>query len=74
MEVGLSASTKSKLQICHNKVIRVVLDLSPRTHIGWERFQMTGWLPIEYMVQQLKLGHMFKHFDKEAPSYLLENF
>ena len=71
---GLSASTKSKLQICQNKLIRFVLDLSPRTHIGWEHFKMTGWLPIEYRVHQLKLGHMFKIFDKEAPSYQLENF
>ena len=71
---GLSASTKSKLQICQNKLIRFVLDLSPRTHIGWEHFQMTGWLPIEYRVHQLKLGHMFKIFNKEAPSYQLENF
>ena len=35
--------------------------------------QMTGWLPMEYRVQQLKLGHMFKVFHKEAPSYLLGN-
>ena len=35
---------------------------------------MTGWLPIEYRVHQLKLGHMFKFFNKEASSYLLENF
>ena len=35
---------------------------------------MTGWLPIEYRVQLLKLCHMLKHFNKEAPSYLLENF
>ena len=35
---------------------------------------MTGWLPIEYRIQQLKLGYMFKKINKEAPSYLLENF
>ena len=33
---------------------------------------MTGW-NMEYRVQQLKLGHMFKNSHKEAPSYLLEN-
>ena len=35
---------------------------------------MTGWLPMQYRVQQLKLGHMFQIFHKEAPSYLRENF
>ena len=35
---------------------------------------MTGWLPIEYRVHQLKLGHMFNIFNKEAPCYQLENF
>ena len=54
--------------------IRFVLDLSPRTHIGWGHFQMTGWLPMEFRVQQLKLSHMFKIFNKEAPSYSQENF
>ena len=63
-----------KLQICQNKLNRFVLDLSPQTHIGWEHFKMTGWVPIEYRVQQLKLGHLFKIFNKEASSYLQENF
>ena len=39
---GLSASTKSKLQICQNKLISFVLDLSPRTHNAWEHFKLTG--------------------------------
>ena len=66
----LSQGTKNKLQICQNKVIRFILGLGPRSHIGAKEFEKVNWLPINLRVEQIKLNHMFKIFNTTAPSYL----
>ena len=57
---GLSKRMKGKLQIARNKLIRVVLKVSPHTHIGKSCFQELNWLPVE--------ARMSKLLDKESLS------
>ena len=57
---GLLKAQTSKLQICQNKLIRYVLGLGPRTHIGIGEFQKVGWLPIEQRVRQIGINHVFR--------------
>ena len=67
---GLTKYFKSKIQITQNKVIRYLLNQTPRTHIGAMEFRKVNMIPIEVRVNQLKLNHMFKIINNQAPKYL----
>ena len=59
-----------KLQIMQNKVIRFVLQLGPRSHIGYNEHKSSGWLPVSSRVDQIKASHMYKIQNNLAPSYM----
>lgn len=44
---GTTNGLKDKLQICQNKLIRVVLKLHPRTHFIPDHFSSLEWLRVE---------------------------
>ena len=67
---GLTQKHKSKLQVTQNKVIRYLLNLGPRTHLGPNEFNKVNMVPVELRVEQLKLNHMFKIINHQAPNYL----
>ena len=67
---GLSKKTKSKFQVLQNKVVRYLLNLTPRTHVGVNEFKAVAMLPVNYRVDQLKLNLMFNTNHGMAPSYL----
>ena len=71
---GLSKLMKGKLQIAQNKLIRVVLKVSPRTHIGRSCFQELNWLPVEARVSQIRLGLVYRSIYGPAPRYLSDYF
>ena len=50
---GLQKNLKHKLQILQNKTIRFVLDLTPRSYIGYSEFNLVNWLPVRFRVQRL---------------------
>ena len=70
--LALTKQTKQRLQITQNKVIRNVLNLSPRSHIGAEEFQKVNWLPINYRVFHIIVNHMFRILNGKSPKYLQE--
>ena len=55
-------------------MMRFILDLDSRAHIGHKEFSKTGFLNVETRVKQLKLGHVIKIINKTCPYYLLTNF
>ena len=57
-----------------NEIIRFILKLEPRSHIGGEEFQKLGILKVEDRIKQLKLYHVFKMYHDKAPQYLISNF
>ena len=65
---------KGKLQIAQNKLIRVVLKVSPRTHIGRSCFQELNWLPVEARLSQIRLGLVYRSIYGPAPRYLSDYF
>ena len=71
---GLKLKLKQQLQICQNKMIRYVLGVHPRSHIGNNEFKAVNWLVVEKSVQQLNVNHMFKVFNNTALSYPSEQF
>ena len=67
---GLSTSLKRKLQVSQNKLVRVVMGLGPREHIGRKHFQELNWLPVQTRVTQLRLNIVHKVINNRAPLYL----
>ena len=57
-----------------NKIIRFILKLEPRSHIGREEFEKLGMLKVEDRIKQLKLKHVFKIYHDEVPEYLISHF
>ena len=71
---SLTQAFKNKLQTTQNKILRFVLNLDSRTHIGFDHFRYLNWLPVEKRVQHLMLCHMFKVRNNEAPGYMNDYF
>ena len=71
---SLSAKWKHKLQVMQNKIIRFILKLEPRSHIGREEFEKLAMLKVEDRIKQLKLNHVYKIYHDEAPEYLISHF
>ena len=62
---GLTQTLKYKLQIVQNKIIRFILDLPARSHVGM--------FPVHKRVEQLKMNHMFNIIHGISPAYLKED-
>ena len=71
---SLTQSLKNKLQTTQNKLMRFVLDLDARSHIGPEHFKSLNWLPVIKRVDQIILCHVFKVKNGLAPDYMGEQF
>lgn len=71
---GLTKGAKKKLQVAQNKVVRFVLDLGPRSHIGQCELDRAGLLNVIDRAKQLMLNHMFNIYHQTAPYYLCQNF
>ena len=66
----VSSTSRKRLQIIQNKLIRFVSVISNRSHIGYREVSSINMLPVEYRVTQLKLNHMFNIVHGSAPEYL----
>ena len=69
----ISISAKKRLQIVQNKVIRFVLGIPTRTHLGCSEFSRVNILPVKYRADQIKLNHMFNIVHGSAPEYLKQS-
>ena len=65
---------KNRLQITQNKIIRFVLKMDPRSHVGANEFKSIGWLPVSRRVDQIILNHVFKIKYRQSVHYMAENF
>lgn len=71
---SLTQDLKNKLQVTQNKLMRFVLNLQPRSHIGKEHFSRLQWLPVVGRMNQITLCHVYKINSKLSPFYLREQF
>ena len=55
-------------------MVRFVLGLPARSHVGKEQFSIIGWLPVAQRVNQIVLSHVHKISNDKAPSYLGDHF
>ena len=68
---GLLKTLKTKLQTAQNKMIRYVLDIGARSHIGYECFSRVKWLSVQRRIEYLTLCKMYDIFIGVAPTYLI---
>ena len=71
---SLLAKDKSKLQVIQNKIVRFILQLPSRSHIGQTELNATDFLFIHDRVTQLRLNHVFKIKNGVGPKYLNGSF
>ena len=55
-------------------MIRFILNLNCRQHIGYKELKEAGFLKVSERVKQLKLGHIFRIKNNTCPSYMNTNF
>ena len=71
---GLSKFHRKKLQIVQNKMVRFILNLDYRSHVGQHELDTLDMLKVDDRARQLQLNHLFKIFNGICPDYMLENF
>ena len=70
---GLTQTFKTKLQIVQNKIIRFILDLPARSHVGYVEFSKAKMCPVHKRVGQLKRNHIFNIIHGNSPAYLMDD-
>ncbi len=70
----MSQMAKKKLQVVQNKLIRFMLNLEPRDHVGIEQINTLGLLNVEDRAKQIRLHNANKVFYKQAPEYIMAIF
>ena len=68
---GLTKRLKGRLQTAQNKLIRVILNMGHRSHIGRSQFVELNWLPVESRVIMSRLTMTHKILYGNVPNYLL---
>ena len=71
---SLSKVLKNKLQVTQNKIIRFVLNMDSRAHLGSDVFKSLGWLLVSKRADQIILNHVFKVKSGQSPDYMVEHF
>ena len=71
---ALSKKYKDALQVTQNKVVRFVLELGPREHIGQTELDRAGFLSVQDRATQLILHTMYDVYRDTAPDYLCNSF
>ena len=72
--MGILKLLKNRLQVKQNKIIRFVLKMDPRSHVGANEFKSIGWLPVSRRVDQIILNHVFKIKSGQSAQYMAESF
>ena len=57
-----------------NKMIRYILNLNSRSHLGCSEFEKLDMLNVSDRVKQNKLNHVHRIWNRTGPHYMRENF
>ena len=71
---GINKDLKQRLQIMQNKMIRYILNLNSRSHLGCSEFEKLDMLNVSDRVKQNKLNHVHRIWNRTGPHYMRENF
>ena len=71
---GIPMILKNKLQTSQNKLVRLIHNLHPRTHLLPTHFNSLGWLRVKQRVSFLKMCMVHRIIKNKAPKYLCKYF
>ena len=71
---NLGKLEKKKLKIIQNKVVRFILCLGPRNHVGYSELSAVGLLDVNQRSKQLILHHAHKIYHSRVNHYIGYNF
>ncbi len=71
---AMSQMAKTKIQVVQNKLIRFMLNLGSKDHVGIEQLNTLGLLNVNDRTKQSRLRNAHKVFYKQAPENLMSNF
>ncbi len=71
---SLNVTRQTKLQVIQNKMVRFILNLGPRDHVGLSELSKVGFLSVKDRVAQLSLNLVHSIYHGTCPSYMLDNF
>ena len=67
---GISKTLKQRLQVCQNKVVRFILDMSPMQTVTYNVLISLDLLNIDDRVRQLCLNHVLGGIASQKQSHL----
>ena len=70
---GMPNLRRYDINQCQNKLIRFILALPVRAHVGYEKFSKARMFPVHKKVKQLNMKHMFNIIQGLSPAYLRED-
>ena len=71
---SLGKVQKKKLQTVQNRIVKFILNLHFRTHIGQKILDQVKMLNVEDRARQLQLNHVYKIYRGDCPNYMRTNF
>ena len=71
---GLSAALKQRLDVFQRKMVRFILNVDYRHHVGDLELYRLSWLAIPDRVMVFKMAHLFRVRHDLAPKYIMANF
>ena len=71
---SLGKVQKKKLQTVQNRIVKFILNLHFRTHIGQKILDQVKMLNVEDRARQLQLNHVYKIYRGDCPNYMCTNF
>ena len=71
---GLTVALKNRLDVIQRKMIRFILNMDFRQHVGLKELCQFSWLSVPDRVKYFKLLHIFRIRHSLAPRYLMSNF
>ena len=71
---SLGKVQKKKLQTVQNRIVKFILNLHFRTHIGQKILDQVKMLNVEDRARQLQLNHVYKIYRGDCPNYMQTKF
>ncbi len=71
---SLSNPLKHKLQVIQNKMVRFILNMGPREHIGQSELQKLRYLNVKDRITQLSMNLVHDIFYDKSPNYMKTYF
>jgi len=71
---GLNKGLRVKMSVLQRKMVRFILNLGPRDHVGQGEIFRLSWITVPDRARYFRLCHVHKVVINRSPDYISENF